>query len=242
MTPAEFVNIEALTFSPGQLILVSGPDDAEIISLLMDARDAIILNGNDCLDPVDTRMTIPYPSGLVASDFTPTTTRFRAPLFRNKFFEVVGTTVMMLDGPNIGLSRTVSEYDPVTMIATFDLAFPVVPAIGNKFSVLPIEEKPYKFEYLALTYRAAGPEPKVVLIGNQFDRESVSQNPHPVAIDIDVVIDLINIVNVTTVRNSGSLFYDGTVREVFSYLSKVYYYDTRAQEITFVKDHLPLRP
>lgn len=242
MTPADFVNIESLTFEPGQLVIVSGPDDAQIISMLMDARDAIILNGVDCLDPIDTRMTIPYPSGLVASDFVPTTTRFKAPLFRNTFFEVVGTTIKMLDGPNIGLSRIVAEYDPVTMIATFASAFPFVPVAGNKFSVLPIEEKPYKFEYLALTYRSAGPEPKVVLIGNQFDRESISQNPHPVNIDIDVVIDLINITNVRLTPKSGSLFFDGSVREVFSYISKVYYYDTRTQEIIFVKSQIPQRP
>ena len=195
MTPDYFINTEALTFTHGQLVIVSGPDSAAIIELLMDARDAIVTSGKNCLDPIDTRMTIPYPSGLVATDFVPTTTRFRAPLFRNTFFDVVGTTIKMLTGTNINLSRTVTEYDPVTMIVTLDSAFPVAPAVNDHFSVLPVVEKPYKFEYLAVTYRGDGPEPKVVLIGNEFDREAVDQNPYPVSIDVDVVIDLLNIRN-----------------------------------------------
>lgn len=241
MTPADFVNIEALTFTPGQLIIVSGPDAAAVITLLMDARDAIIANSTPCLDPIDTRMTITYPSGLVASDFVPTTSRFKAPLFRNTKFEVVGTTLRMLNGVNVNLTRTIAEYDPVTMIATFDSPFPVPPAVGDEFSILPSEEKPYRFEYLAVTYRAGGADPKVVLVGNQFDRESTSQNPKPVSIDIDVVIDLLNIQNVVTIPNSGSTWFDGSVREVFSYMSKVYYYDTRSGEITFVKNQTPER-
>lgn len=243
MTPTEFATIEALTFTPGQLVIVSGPDSAAIMLLLMDARDAIRGASTPCLDPIDTRMTIPYPSGLVSSDFTPTTSRFKAPLFRNSFFDVVGTRIRMLNGVNVGLDSIIAEYNPVTDIATLANPFPAPPAAGDEFTILPIVEKPYKFEQLALVNRAAGPTPNVVLIGNEFDRENVSQNPFPVAIDIDTVIDLLNMRNMIKDHpQAGSTFWGGEVRELFAYISKVYYYDTRSATITFVKNQLPERP
>jgi len=243
MTPAEFVTTEALTFSPGQLVIVSGPDSAAIMTLLLDARDSIRGASIPCLDPIDTRMTIPYPSGLVASEPVPTTSRFKAPLFRNSFFEVVGTTIKMLNGAAIGEQSIIAEYNPETNIVTLADPFSVPPAVGDEFSILPIVEKPYKFEQLALVNRAAGPTPNVVLIGNEFDRESHVQNPFPVAIDIDTVIDLLNMRNMIKDHpQAGSTFWGGDVRELFAYISKVYYYDTRAAEITFVKNQLPERP
>lgn len=241
MTPAYFASTESLTFSPGQLIVVSGDDAAAVMTLLLDARDAIRLAGTPCLDPVDTRMTIPYPTGLVGTDFTPTTTRFRASLFRNTVFEVIGTTITMLGGVNAGLSRVVSIYEPENDLVTFSVPFPVPPAVQDPFSVLPIVEKAFNFEFLVVTHRASGPSPMVVLVGNQFNRLDPKENPFPANIAIDVVKDLLTSTNVNTVPEAASSLWGSSFRELFSYISKVYYYDSIGQIVTFVKDQIPDR-
>lgn len=240
MTPTQFINTESLRFQPGQLVVVSGPDNGIITTLLMNTRDAIRGRTIGCLDPVDTRTTVAYPTGLVGSDLVPTATRFRAPMYRNtKFIDdraiQNGLSITFIDGVNIGTTRTISAYDPVSQIVTVSTPWPLVPVIGDGFSVGGIIERPYNFEFLVIDNPHS-----VILASNQFDRESFAQNPHPADIQIDVIIDLLNVSNVNTIPDEEWSRY-GFVREIFGYISFVYYYDTRLDEITFVKTQIPER-
>lgn len=238
MTPSYFINTESLTFDPGQIIVVSGPDSAATLDMLLDARDAIITAGTGCLDPVDTRMTTIYPDGLVISGYTPTTTKFATHSYVSLFENL---DVTMVSGANSGLVRRIQEYDRASNVMTVSPAFPSAPAIGDGFCLNPVVERAFKFEYFTVAYRAAGPTPKVVLVSNQFDREDLEQNPVPRSIDIDVVIDLLNLRNVENIPMSHNLNY-GHCRELFSYISKLYYFDDESGTVTFVKDQIPQRP
>jgi hypothetical protein len=157
-----------LLFQHGQLIVVSGPDLAEIYDLLLDTRDEIISTSRNCLDPVDTRTVLQYPSD--------------------------------------------------------------------------IEDRAIKFEFTVLAN-----QDKVILVGNQFDRESQTQNPEPKDLEIDVVRDLLNGTNIRVIPGLGdpSSALDsryGFSRELFSYISRVYYFDTGTDEVFFVKTQIPFRP
>ena len=164
MTPAEFIANEVPNFQPGQIIVVSGADLATIYDLLFDARDALRGMSRLCLDPIDTRDTISYPS-----DTAP---------------------------------------------------------------------RAFKFEYLAIANQGTN----VVLVGNQFDPSNFYENPHPVDILVDVVRDLMNWNNVEFIPpRSTSLFYPAT-RELFQFISKIYYYDTTAGTVTFLKNQISERP
>lgn len=163
MTPAQFIANEVPTFQPGQIIVVSGTDLAKIYTLLFNARDAIRTAGGHCLDPLDTRETIRYPSD------------------------------------------------------TSDRAF--------------------KFELLSIDNQG-----NVILVGNQFDRANFYQNPHPVDVLVDVVRDLLNVDNVEFFPDQSFSINNAGVRELFGFISKIYYYDTTLNDITFLKTQIPERP
>jgi len=241
MTPAYFENTEALTFLEGQLIVVSGPDNGMIALLLSNTQTAIQGSGKGCLDPIDTRTTIAYPTGLVSGTTTPTTTTFTTADFFFCYQDIAGFNITMTDGPNIGVTRTIASYNENMQFMTLTAAFLVAPAVGNGFLLEVPDERSHSYEFLAIQNRALGPTPKVVLIGNKFDRTDVLQNPKPIDMQIDVVTDLLHVFNVKNILDVGSLIYPGT-RSLFSYISKVYYYDTRISDITFVKDQIPYRP
>lgn len=100
--------------------------------------------------------------------------------------------------------------------------------------VAPTTERAPKFEYEAI-------KSQVTLIANQFDRGDRHQNPYPVDMEIDVIIDLLNVYNIRTI-NEATSHVNGGVRELFGYMSKVYWYDTEEDEIFFVKNQIPQRP
>jgi hypothetical protein len=83
------------------------------------------------------------------------------------------------------------------------------------------------FEYVKLA--AAGDF--VVLIYNEFDRESKTQNPHPVNVVVDTVV----------VMRANSATIVGW-RELYPLLGTIYYYNSRTGEITFIKDRHPTVP
>lgn len=246
MTPTEFVNNETLSFQPGQLIVVSGPDNAAVISMLVDARNAMNGVGKPCLDPVDTRMTVFYPDGLILGGAVPTTTQFQTHSYV-KLFESLAPSglpsvqVTIVSGANFGVTTGVVKYDRASGLMTVDPPLMAPPAVGDGFSIFPATEHALKFEWYAVTYQTSGTTPKVVLISNQFDLTDPKQNPFPADIDIDVVRDLLNLRNIENIPNAYNLN-DGRYREIFGYISKLYYFDTRAGEITFIKNQIPERP
>ena len=160
MTPLEFITNEVPSFQPGALIVVSGPDIAAIYLLLMDARDA--LPSAYRLDPIDTKSTVKYPSGVVSSKVTPTTIRFGAPL--KNHFQYTGLTLTMLSGVNQFESRLIRDYQVDAQAIVLETDLPFAPAIGDTYSIEPNPEKAYQFEYLAVKHRAGGADPRVCLL------------------------------------------------------------------------------
>jgi len=75
----------------------------------------------------------------------------------------------------------------------------------------------------------------VVLIANTFDVNDPHQNPTPRYLEMDVMIDLMTVHNITDIVGATSKKYAG-VREIFPWLSKIYYYDPGTDTVTFIKD------
>ena len=252
MTPAYFETTESLTFSPGQLVVVSGNDLVAIYTLLFNAKAAMVAASIPTLDPIDTRTTINYPDGVVSGDIAPTASMFKTGHLSDPCLpyltglttltNLTGMTLMMKSGVNIGQSRTIQTFDLKTNVVTLATALPTAPAAGDVFNIIPADEHSYKYEFLAVQNRVGGPTPKVVLIGNQFDREDPEQNPWQLAMDTDqVVMDLLFARNVFDVPDVRTRQYAEVARELFQYISKVYYYDSIAGEVTFIKDQIPER-
>ena len=60
-------------------------------------------------------------------------------------------------------------------------------------------------------------------------------------IDPDVVRDLFSAGSVNEVYDAQSRKY-GITRELYPFLSKIYFYDTDGGSVTFIKDNVPERP
>lgn len=98
-------------------------------------------------------------------------------------------------------------------------------------------EEGYVFEYISLL---AAENDLVVLVANQFDRESRDQNREPKDVIIDTMLDLFHRSNIAAIPGTASR--RSIAREMFEFLSRVYYYDTRAFDITFIKTQEAVRP
>ena len=98
------------------------------------------------------------------------------------------------------------------------------------------------WEFVALSSEDAF----VVLIANEFDRNDPEQNRSPQTVEIDTVMDLMTGQKVETIMSSKSRHRGGPtpkgVRELFPHISRIYYFDTDAGEITFIKSQTPDRP
>lgn len=92
-------------------------------------------------------------------------------------------------------------------------------------------ERGIVFEYVAISSPNT-----IVLVANKFDREADSK--HTLA--IDVVMDLQNHRPVETIPDSGSKTFVGS-RNLFPYISRIYFYDTDENEIAFIKTQTPIR-
>lgn len=92
------------------------------------------------------------------------------------------------------------------------------------------------WEYISLVA-----DEMVVLVANQFDRMNEKQNSHPISMEYDVVRDIVSAGSVANIWDSQSKKY-GITRDLFPFITKLYYYDTRSGEIFFVKDSIPDRP
>lgn len=241
MTPAYFLATEVPTFALGELIVVSGPDLASIYVLLSNAQIVLITSGKPCPDPTDTRATIAYPSGIISNVYPPTTTTFSSAEFTCCFISPLWAMLRMTSGPNIGLERTITAYNSITQVFTIAPAFPVAPLIGDGFVIEPPVETAYKYEFLHIYHRSSGINPGVVLVGNQFNRANIHQNPRPVDVQVDTVIDLLNTFNVQDIPSVQSSL-DIKVREIFSWVNRIYYYDNAANDITFIKTQVPGSP
>jgi len=107
------------------------------------------------------------------------------------------------------------------------------------------EDRGINFEFMSIS----NPD-KVMLVGNEFDRTSVFENIDEAGraetiskarLDIDVMLDLIRHMNVQSIPSTADIRY-GDVRQVFAYISKVYYYDAENDSVLFIKDQIPFRP
>lgn len=76
--------------------------------------------------------------------------------------------------------------------------------------------------------------PTIVLIGNEFDSTSRRMNPHPISIEVDVVRDIMSPFNVKGMMRARSNRFSET-RELFPYLSEIFYYDTNTENVTLLK-------
>ena len=81
----------------------------------------------------------------------------------------------------------------------------------------------------------------VTLVGNFFDTTSPWTNPWGFGLPADVVIDLLEWHNVRTILESGSKKYAG-VRDLYPFVTKVYWYDGPSDQITYVKDQVAELP
>lgn len=81
----------------------------------------------------------------------------------------------------------------------------------------------------------------VVLISNEFDRDSKTQNPQPIDVFVDTVIDIMDKKKVSTITRADSATIPGW-RELYPLLGRIYYYDSRTGEITFIKERIPTVP
>ena len=93
------------------------------------------------------------------------------------------------------------------------------------------------FEYIKL----ATANNFVVLISNEFDRESKTQNSHPVDVFVDTVVDMMDEKKVRTITRANSATIVGW-RELYPLLGRIYYYDNRNGVITFIKERIPTIP
>lgn len=100
-----------------------------------------------------------------------------------------------------------------------------------------IQGRAFQFEFERLDNISTN----VILVGNQFDRKNLFTNPNPVTIEIDTVIDILNERNIFATPSTADARY-GTARELFSFLSRLYFYDTYTDEVTFIKTQTPERP
>lgn len=81
----------------------------------------------------------------------------------------------------------------------------------------------------------------VLLVANQFDRGDPIQNPHPRNVIIDTCLDVFRREQVQDIPFSNHRAWVPT-REIFPYITKLFYYDTSAGTIEFIKDQIPTRP
>ncbi len=165
MTRAEFIN-ECLTFAPGQIVVVSGPDISIVNALLEDARTAIEASTPNLVLVYDSRSSIVYS--------------------KRDYRENVTQAIVW-------------EY--VSLMAE-----------GNF----------------------------VVLVANLFDPANVSHNPNPTTVEVDVVRELISSTRVRDLPFAYNSKYG--IREIFAFISKMYYYDTTFDTVSFVKNQIPDRP
>lgn len=82
----------------------------------------------------------------------------------------------------------------------------------------------------------------VMLVANQFDPNDKRQNFLSSGIVVDTMLDLFDAMSVLSVRSSHSSRY-GLVRELWPFVSRVYFYDVDDAQVSLIKpDQTPERP
>lgn len=85
--------------------------------------------------------------------------------------------------------------------------------------------------------------PLVMLVGNQFDPNDFHQNPSPISLNVDVIMDLMSPRNVpTVVAASGKSPTTGFTRELYQFITEIYFYDTNSDKVSFIKERIRQRP
>ena len=74
----------------------------------------------------------------------------------------------------------------------------------------------------------------IVLVGNEFDRDDVSQNSKKRSVEIDVVLDIMDPYKVRQIGRSYSRNI-GTTRELWPFIDRLYWFDVVTDQVTFVK-------
>jgi len=91
------------------------------------------------------------------------------------------------------------------------------------------------FEYIKI----AAESNFVFLISHIFDINDKSQNPLPVSMTVDVVMNLIQ-PNRNIIRSVSDIYPE--VRELYPLIDRIYYYDTPSLQIHYIKDRQAIRP
>lgn len=81
----------------------------------------------------------------------------------------------------------------------------------------------------------------ILLVANQFDPADKTQNPTPRGIIPDVVSDLMYNFRVRNLDYAYESKY-GMTRELYAFVTHLYFYDTNLDEVTFIKHQTPDRP
>jgi hypothetical protein len=165
MTRVEFLN-ECLTFTPGQIVVVSSPDITLVTSLLEEARTAIEASTPNLVLVYDSRKTILYSKRDQEENVT---------------------------------QAIIWEYISIMAEGNF-----------------------------------------VVLVANHFDPADTRHNPNPSGLEADVVLDLMNSARIRDLKYAYHSKYG--IREIYAFISKMYYFDHVADEVAFIKNQTPDRP
>jgi hypothetical protein len=108
---------------------------------------------------------------------------------------------------------------------------------------IEFSKEPRLWEYVKIT--SAGTF--VVLVGNEFDPDSQEHNPRPTFLAADVVRNLMDQTlaqdRFVTEKNlkvplAHSRLYG--IREIFPFVNNVYFYDTNAGDVQFIKTQNPI--
>lgn len=150
-----------------------------------------------------------------------------------KFYLVSGSDPEVLDNL-LEQAKTEIEANTSYEVLIYDSRDTVTYSQRN-YSVNSTESR--LFEYIKL----ASSNNFVVLISNEFDRESKTQNPHPIDVFVDTVMDMMDEKKVSRITRANSATIVGW-RELYPLLGRLYYYNTRTGEITFVKERIPTIP
>lgn len=270
MTPSYFANTESLTLDAGRIYVISGKDITEVMSLLEDAKDTIEGNGGNAL-VYDSRYARSYFLETMLPTRLGVSQGYARAYNAFSYDSVAPTELFTIRGPNAdapvinsispstgpnagGTTVTISGENMANVVlVTFDGAAASIVSTsetsvvvqtpakladgGVNIDVITGEGQAVLYEHSSLTLGDF-----VILVGNQFDPDDKRQNFLGSGLIVDVMLDLFAATSVLGIKSSNSQRY-GFTRELWPFVSKVYFFDVDGDDITLVKaDQTPERP
>lgn len=93
------------------------------------------------------------------------------------------------------------------------------------------------WEYMSLLIEGSS----VILVANEFDPDDRRQNRRPISRNIDVFLDLFRASSVEGLTLGYSRKH-GITRELWPFITNIYFYDQGTDEIDLIKTQIPERP